>query len=389
MRSFHQLDAYLDTHDRDGYLIDADGGSADQRYLSGFTAPDPYVTCYSDGEIWLLVSELEYGRAQAESHASEVNRLSDYEYASRQSEVGSHEARLDTIAAFLDDHDVESVAVPRAFPIATADGLRDRDHSVSVETEPVIETIRAVKSEAEIDHIRTAQRANEAAMAAAVDQLKSAEIRDGTLYADDEPLTAEAVKETIEVTLLRHGHALDETIVAGGSQGADPHNRGSGPLPANEPIVIDIFPRSKTSGYYADLTRTVVRGEPDPEVDDRHRLTEEALEAALGTIEPGVSGVTVHDAACEVFEAAGYQTLRADPAAERGFIHNTGHGVGLAIHERPRLSADGGELSVGNVITVEPGLYNPDIGGMRIEDLVVVTETGYENLTDYPRTLTY
>jgi Xaa-Pro aminopeptidase len=132
------------------------------------------------------------------------------------------------------------------------------------------------------------------------------------------------------------------------------------------------------------MTRTFVRGTPDAAAHAFYETTEEALAAALDTIEAGVTGEAVHHAVCDVYEDAGYATLRSDEAAETGFIHSTGHGVGLEVHEEPRLSETGEELEAGNVVTVEPGLYDPDVGGVRVEDLVVVTEDGYENLTEYP-----
>jgi len=206
----------------------------------------------------------------------------------------------------------------------------------------------------------------------------------GQLLVDGEVLTSERIKEAIEITLLEHGCGLDETIVACGESAADPHDRGSGPLYANEPIIVDIFPRNKSTKYHADMTRTFCKGEPDETLAEWYDLTERALAAALDAVEAGNTGEDVHAAACEVYEDAGHPTLRADPSTETGFIHSTGHGVGLDVHERPRLSTDGGDLVAGQVITVEPGLYDPAVGGVRIEDIVIVTDDGYENITEYP-----
>jgi Xaa-Pro aminopeptidase len=375
------LDAALDEAGIDGYLLNADSDDPDQRYLSGFDAPDPFVTLY-DGETHLLVSALEYGRANTESRAATVARHADYTDG-----AGSREAGHELLAAFLADHDVSSVLVPPRFPVGTADGLRDQDITVTAEDGGVLTEIRAVKTDEEIEHVRDAQRANERAMAAAEDAIREADIEDGHLIADGETLTAERVKTAIETTLLEDGYALSETIVACGADAADPHDRGSGPLVAGEPIIIDIFPRSNETGYHADMTRTFVKDEPSDEIAEWYDLTEEAFDAALNAVEPGVTGEEVHDAVCDVYEDAGEPTLREDPETETGYIHGTGHGVGLAVHELPSLSFDGGELEAGNVITIEPGLYDPAVGGVRIEDFVVVTEDGYENLTDYPKTL--
>ena len=382
-----RLDAHLEEVGVDGYLIDADGEEADQRYLSGFDAPDPYLTLYAPDALRLLVSELEYGRARRGSAADEVARLADYGYAEKRAESGARAARRAVVAEFLADAGVDSVAVPGRFPLDTADGLRERGVTVAPDEQGIVTQIRAVKTDEEVEHVRAAQRANEAAMARAEALIAGANVVDGVLLHEGEPLTAETVKQAIEMELLRHGCGLDDTIVAGGAKGADPHDRGSGPLPAHEPIVVDVFPRSKGTHYHADMTRTFVRGEPTDEVRRRFEVTLEAMEAAFDAIEPGVTGAAVHDAVCDVYEEAGYDTLRSDPSAETGFIHGTGHGIGLDVHELPRLAPEGEALEVGNVVTVEPGLYDPEVGGMRVEDFVLVTEDGYENLVHYPKEL--
>jgi Xaa-Pro aminopeptidase len=381
-----KLDEHLEEADVDGYLIKADGEDSNQRYLSGFTAPDPFVTLYT-GESHLLVSALEYGRAKRNARAESVERHSEYDNRANIDEYGIPEGFYHTLKSFLDAHGVSSVAAPADFPLGAADGLRDLGVEIEADTDDVIESIRATKTDEEVDNIREAQKANEAAMARAEELLDTADVEDGTLVYEDEPLTSERVKQEIEIELLRHGCALDETIVACGADAADPHDRGSGPLEADEAIIIDIFPRSKETGYYADMTRTFCVGEPSGTIEEWYDLTLEAQEAALDAIEAGATGSEVHGAVCDVYEDAGLPTLRNDETTETGFIHTTGHGVGLDIHEFPRVSEQDNELEAGHIITIEPGLYDPEVGGVRIEDLVVVTEDGYENLTDYEKSL--
>jgi Xaa-Pro aminopeptidase len=383
-----RLDTFLDEAGVDGYLLDADSTDSDQYYLSGFDAPDPFVTLY-DGSIHLLFARsLEYGRAKKEARAETIERDVDYGYGDLVEKYGPQEARDRVLAAFLDAHGVESVAAPPRFPLRTADGLREQGVAVTAEDSGVVTEIRATKTGEEVEHVREAQRANEAAMRRAEGLIAGADVDgDDQLVQDGEVLTSERVKEAIEVELLRHGCALDETIVACGADAADPHDRGSGPLEAGEPVIIDIFPQSKATKYHADMTRTFCAGTPDETVREWYDLTAEAKQAALEAVEPGVTGAAVHDAVCDVYEAAGLPTLRSDEAAETGFIHSTGHGVGLDVHELPRLAPDGGELRPGQVITIEPGLYDPAVGGVRIEDIVVVTEDGHENLTDYEEEL--
>jgi Xaa-Pro aminopeptidase len=378
-----ELDEFLG-EEFDGYLIDATGDDSDQRYLSGFDAPDPFVTLYTPDGIHLLVNTLEYGRARKESRADTVRRLSEFDHRETVAEHGPIEGRGQTLAAFLETADVDAVATPQRFPLGSADGLRGQSVSVTAAERDVVTEIRAQKTDEELEHVRAAQAANEMAMTAAEELFAAAEVVDGVLHHDGAELTSERVKTEIEATLLRHGCGLDETIVACGSDAADPHDRGSGPLRADESIIVDIFPRDKTTKYHADMTRTFVKGTPSETVQEWFDLTDQARQVALAAVEPGVTGADVHDAVCDVFADAGLPTLRDQPDTETGFIHSTGHGVGLDVHELPRIGPDGDELEPGNVITIEPGLYDPDVGGIRIEDLVVVTEDGHENLTDYP-----
>jgi len=383
------VDERLAEFEADGYLLDADGTDPNQQYLSGFDAPDPFVTLYAGETHLLFVRSLEFGRAKREARADTVERFVDFDYDRLREEHDRREAAARVRATFLREHDVEHVAVPPRFPTGTADALREQNIEVTVDHDDAIETARATKTAAEIDHIRTAQRANEAAMAAAEELITGAAVDDeGRLLAEGEVLTSELVREEIEVTLLRNGCALDETIVACGADAADPHDRGSGPLVADEPIIVDIFPRNKDSQYHADMTRTFLVGEPDETVEEWFELTDEARKAAIDAVEPGVTGAEVHDIVCDVYEDAGLPTLRSDGSAETGFIHSTGHGVGLAVHEQPSVSQRGEELEPGHIITIEPGLYDPAVGGVRIEDLLVVTDDGAENLTEYPVALT-
>jgi Xaa-Pro aminopeptidase len=384
---FSKLDDYLDDEGFDGYLIHAASTESDQYYLSGFNAPDPFLTLY-DGEVRILPRGLEYARAKKEARAGTIHRSSEFDQEEKREEYGPQEARIRVFADMLAAHDVESVAVPPRFPLRIADGLREQGVEVTADETGIITKIRATKTDQEVDHIRAAQRANEAAMARAEELIAGADVDDeGRLVHDGELLTSEFVTQEIEMTLLRHGCGLDETIVACGEDAADPHDRGSGPLRAGKSIIIDIFPQDKKTKYHADMTRTFCHGEPSETIREWYDLTQKAKEAALDAVEAGVDADEVHGAACDVYEDAGLPTLRADPTAETGFIHSTGHGLGLDVHELPSVAERGGTLEAGHVITIEPGLYDPEVGGVRIEDFVVVTEDGHENLADYEEQL--
>ncbi|MFW5984010.1 MAG: M24 family metallopeptidase [Halobacteria archaeon] len=380
MNRYEGVDALLDEHD--AYLHVGDEEDEDMVYLSGFDAPDDFVLLRVDGRTVLLVSALEYGRAKKEARADEVRRTGEFVDGDRR---GDEEAQVDALAEFLDEYGVEDVAVPRGFSVFVADGLREHGYGVEAVADAVGEA-RAVKDEDELDAIRRTQSANEGAMKTAHELLRESEVRDGTLYHDGEPLTVDRVKTEIEVALVHERCKLSDTIVAPGEGSADPHWRGEGTLRADEPIVVDIFPRGD-DGYFGDMTRTFVVGQPSERVREMYETTVEAQEAAFEVLSEGagVTGEEVHDAVCDVYEDAGYATTRDD--ATEGFVHSTGHGVGLEIHESPRLSSGGDELRVGNVVSVEPGLYLRGVGGVRVEDLVVVREDGYENLNDYPKEL--
>jgi len=381
MDRYEGVDALLDGYD--GYLHVGNEDDEDTVYLSGFDAPDDFTLLRVDGRTVLLVSALEYGRAENEARADEVRRTGEFIDGDRR---GDDEARADALAEFLDEYDAHDVAVPRGFSLFTADALRERGYGVETVADPVGEA-RAVKDDGEIDAIRRTQEANEEAMGSVRSVLEEAEVRDGgALYHDGEPLTADRIKTEIEVALVHQRCKLSDTIVAPGEGGADPHWRGEGTVRAGEPVVVDIFPQGD-EGYFGDMTRTFVVGEPSEEVRTMYETTVEAQEAAFDALTEGagVTGEEVHGAVCDVFEEAGYATTRDD--ATEGFIHSTGHGVGLEIHESPRLSEGGGELSAGNIVSVEPGLYVRGTGGVRVEDLVVVREDGYENLNDYPKSL--
>jgi Xaa-Pro aminopeptidase len=193
---------------------------------------------------------------------------------------------------------------------------------------------------------------------------------------------------------LELGCVSEGAIIAPGKQAADPHMIGSGPLRAGEAIVMDIFPQHKTTRYYADMTRTVSKGEPPAEIAKMYDITKRAQDAGIKALRPGVTGREVHELVEDIIWEAGYDTLRPgqqrskNGGAPRGFIHGTGHGVGLEIHELPNVARSGTTpLAPGDVVTVEPGIYLPELGGVRLEDMLVITETGARNLTRAPRQL--
>ncbi len=373
-------------------VIDAPEHDAAAYHLSSFLAPDPVICLRVAGKVYLAVSSMEYGRAKREARVDEVLSFDELGFVQLARELQSGGRALAATAAGLLEKlgaATSPVAVPPALGVLYADELRARGLAVTPDAK-LFADLRRAKTEEEISYIERTQRAVESACARAVGILEEASVgEDGTLLYGGEVLTSERLRSEIDVELLRRGYAADGTITASGAQAADPHERGHGSLRAGESIILDIFPVDKASRYYADMTRTFVKGEPSPELQRMYEAVFEGQEAALSMIRAGVNGRDVHKKVSDILHQAGYKTLVHDQKPgeplQEGFIHGTGHGVGLEIHEAPRVSIANEELIPGDVVTVEPGLYDPEVGGVRIEDLVVVTEDGCHNLTNFPK----
>jgi Xaa-Pro aminopeptidase len=275
------------------------------------------------------------------------------------------------------------------FPVAIADRLRA--DGLALWPDPSVTARRRVKSGAELQGMRRAQAAAEAGMRAVAALLRAAEADGDRLVLGDEAVTSESVRDVLREACRRHGApAPPDVIVASAWQGYG-HDPGSGPLPANLPIAVDVWPRDEVSGCWADMTRTFVVGEIDDVVRAKEQLVRDALESAREAVRPGVTGRELHALACDVFEAAGWRTQRTGPGddLDEGFQFSLGHGVGLSVHEDPSVGIAGHDpLVAGDVIALEPGLYDRETGEVRFEDLILVTEEGSQTLTSYPYDLT-
>jgi Xaa-Pro aminopeptidase len=297
------------------------------------------------------------------------------------------DALTELVARVCAELGIEEAVVPRSFPVAVADVLRKRGVRLDVDGEEFGRR-RRVKNAAELAGIRRAQAATDAAVAAVAACLREAETVDGALVLDGAPLTSERLRRRAEDVLAEHGASGEElTIISHGPQTADGHDPGSGAILAGEPVVVDIFPRDRASGCYADTTRTFCVGQPPEELVRYHALCLAALEQVRAQVRPGISGRELHRISCAVFEAAGIATqLTKEPNEPLldGYYHSLGHGVGLEVHEAPSLGRTGEPLVAGDVIAIEPGTYRRGFGGCRVEDLLLVTEDGCETLTQLP-----
>jgi Xaa-Pro aminopeptidase len=350
--------------------------------------PDAFLYAEKDGVKHIVIGSMEVPRL-AELNLFELHPAEDFglDELRRAGELSAQEVAKEIAVRGVKELGITSAVVPESFPLWFADRLRAAGVELTVDG-TFFDDRRRVKTEAELAGIRRAQRAAEAGMDAARDLLRRATGNGTGLEVDGEPLTVERIKSAMSQVFAAHGTTADDFIVAPGPQGAVGHDMGSGPIGAGVPIVIDIWPRDNESFMFCDMTRTFVVGDVPEDVQRWHALSKEALDRAISEIKDGADGRAIFDGTCEIFEAAGEPTQRTKEAGELlsdGFFHGLGHGVGLEVHEEPGMAmATRGPLRAGDVVTVEPGLYRQGYGGVRLEDLVLVTKDGAENLTQYP-----
>lgn len=353
-----------------------------------FSVGDPaaYIRLPAQGSApavsHLILRDIEMDRARRRASVDEVHCPADFAPPGGLS--GDREtATAQAAAEFLKRSGVGEVWTDRTLPMIFVHHVREGGIELRYDPELGVRERRA-KDEQEVEHLRYAQSITEQAIELACSTIARAEAdADGSLMHDGEPLTSERVREMIDIFLLRKGFQNPRCIVAGGPQGADCHEAGSGPLRTGEPIIVDIFPRNRETLYNGDCTRSVVNGDVPDEVARMHRAVLDAKSAAIGAVRAGVTGEAIHGEAASVIQQHAYRMGlpgEDDPPTYCGMVHGTGHGIGLELHEPPLLAEGGPELVAGDAITVEPGLYSRAIGGIRIEDMVIVRDGGSENL---------
>ncbi len=365
-----------------GRLIAAGSADADIRYGSGFNAADEFIYFERGGERFTAVSTLEFSRALEEVKEG----VQVVELAGIRKKYPAEESYLVSLSKY---YGITEWLVPERFPLGYADALRKNGIAVQCVQGDFFPE-RAVKTPEELEKIRQMMRITENAMRCVQDMIRSASVNTHGMLVrkNGDLLTSEWVRREVEAELKRQSCTADRTIIAGGLQGAAPHCVGEGPLPAGMPVVCDIFPRSDETGYWGDMTRTFCKGTPSPIVRRAFESVRNAAEKALAMLKAGVTGEAVHVCAAKSMAADGFTAHKNADGIPCGFIHGLGHGVGLDIHEQPRLSPANKEpLPVNAVVSVEPGLYDPAWGGIRLEDLVAVTENGYENFCTMEKVL--
>lgn len=367
------IDNALEKTKTSAYVAYADSSSPDMMYLTGFQATDPLVYIKKRGEEGILVvPQMEHERALGECRCRVVTR----------GDAGF----FNDLEEFKDGLSATASMICR---LAKGDLLLSPDLPVSLATKlesfcrtrvdgGTVENMRSVKTKYEAEIIRNIQKATEEAMDYIISMIRNAKSIEGELYLGDVPLTSDYIRGEVHCFFLRKGILARDTIVSCGKETSMPHCVGAGILLENEPVIIDLFPCDSRTGYHSDMTRTIVRGEPDPEIKEMYSCVRNAKKLAKKKISEGRTGKELHECVVDFFDGNGYSS------GSEGFMHSLGHGVGLAVHEQPSISPSGRKLVLGNVITVEPGLYYRSVGGVRLEDIGMVTKSGFECFTDYP-----
>lgn len=367
-------------------LLYADAhASADFRYATGMRLEGAAYLRFAPGEDVLLVAGLELDRARAESSAS---RVIDRVEAGWYETTNTFDAWTTALARVAQEHGTGRLLVPRNFPAGLFVSLRDAGLDLVIDPGLLVAE-RRQKSKEEQGWIHAAQRAAEAGCVEVIRRLAEAEVRDEMLWEHGTPLTSEHLIAAAAETLQELGYETGEPIVAGSPGCALPHHRGTGQIRAGHPVVIDISPRGGQSGYHGDLTRTVVVGEPESGWQAISQAVLAAFEAGAKTLKAGANGRDAHRAASQALVDAGYGTLTVGYEGGDGprMNHGLGHGVGLDVHEPPQLRDLDYPLQAGDVVTIEPGLYEVGAGAVRWEDLGVVEEHGFRNFTSLPKSL--
>jgi len=367
-------------------LIVADSEKdANMLYTTGMFVPDPFIWFRHRGRSYVVMSDLEIDRARRVANVDRV--LSWTRYRARLEREGLKTPRLgDVLVAALRDFRIRAVTVPADFPLSLAEKLRKARIRVRLPKKAIFPE-RECKRPDEVAKVRAALQIAQAGLAAGIATIRRSRIgRGGFLLLRGRKLTSEMVRAEMDIACKRTGGLAANTIVAGGNQACDPHERGHGPLRAHQSIILDIFPRDERTGYFGDITRTVVRGRASERLRAMYRTVEDGQQIAFRELKAGVDGQDVHTRIQKFFAKQGFPTGKRRGRMS-GFFHGTGHGLGLEIHELPRVSIVSEILKAGHVVTVEPGLYYHGTGGVRIEDVVVITERGNRLLSQFPRQL--
>ena len=355
--------------------------SADALYFGGVEVPDAFIAFGYGSQRIAVLSRLEIARVRKEGCFDTCLSLEECQEAVKQN--GGMGTPVEVVALIAEEWAIEGFEIGYDFPAGLANQLIGAGVTLQV-VEGALFPEREIKADIEADAIREGNAASAAGFKVVEKALRRATIGRGKkLYLDDKLLTSERLRQMIDIACLERSAVANGTIVAGGDQACDPHCRGTGPLRADEFIIVDIFPRVTRTGYHGDMTRTYLKGQASKEQKSLYAAVFDAQQAAIKEVKAGKSGTKIYKGVCASFEGKGYATEVVD-GTPVGFFHGLGHGLGLEVHEAPRVGAVKSRLKKGQVITVEPGLYYPGLGGVRVEDVVRVTSGEPEMLSKHP-----
>jgi len=364
-------------------LFSASETDADMLYPTGFFAPDPFLFVQKGRRKILVMSDLEMGRAKKQASVDKV--MSWTKIAAPLEKNGRTPSTADVIARTLEILGLKRVDVPSSFPLGLAMELDERGIRLDLVQDPFWPD-REIKRPDEVRALEASLRAAEAGLEAGIAALKSCRIYKGWLKRDGRRFTAEDLRSAINARVMAEGCVPAHTICAPGDQSVDPHEEGHGPIRAHEPVIMDIFPRSEKTGYFGDLTRTVVRGKASFALHEMYAVVHEGVRHGHKRVREGVQAMDVHREIQALFARQGYKT-GVRKGRMQGFFHGTGHGVGLQIHEAPSVGKRPCVLQAGHVLTIEPGLYYLGLGGVRIEDMALIRKRDSRCLTRVPKQL--
>lgn len=355
--------------------------NSDLLYLLKRHVSDPVFYLSTDKQAYVFLDKREFGILTERPKGLKVLELDPFiELARRDKRAGTllNKIALNILEKFVARS--SALAVPNYLPVDMADFLRSKKYQLDVTSQFV--PARRHKSDLEKNIIKNNLKKTQKAFKKIEEVLRQSVVKKAYIYFQGKKLTSEYLKKMIELVLYQEGMInVEGMIISSGEQAAIPHHSGSGPLLANSSIVCDIFPREMASGYFADMSRTYVKGKPSAELRQMHASVKKAQELAMAKIKNGAKSESIHELVVKSLADDGFLT------ADEGFVHSTGHGLGLDVHEEPSIGLHPEKLKAGDIVTVEPGLYYKKIGGVRIEDVVYVTKSGCENLTNYPKIL--
>ncbi len=368
-------------------LFHADATDPDMLYFSRFGAVDPFLAFSLNGKKIGVSPSMEYGRMTEESDFDEVLLLHEVEERARKRfnlKNGTKPGRDLLVRQLAKEYKIKSFRVGDRFPAGLAFQLQEAGLKLEPVTDGPLFPEREIKTAEEVELLRKGNEASAAGFRVVAKALADSKIKKGKLFYEGRYLTAERLRDLIAQATLGKGAVALQTITAAGDQACDCHNEGTGPIPANELMVVDIFPRRAADGYWGDMTRTFLKGKASEAQKKLVSVVRKGHQLSLDMIKPGVAGGTVHEAVEKFFADEGYETVR-DSDKPRGFFHALGHCIGLEVHEDPVMRRGSKwRFRKGMVITTEPGLYYRGLGGCRIEDVVHVTADGNELISKAP-----